>query len=384
MNALPLERCVGDVDHFLDRHWGRAPCLRAASTDAGAFDDLASLDDLDHIVSSLGLRRSSLRMVRHGEALPASAYTVAAGRGTRAPDALVSAPLVYARFSEGATIVLESLQRYWGPITDFCRALEISLGHRLQTNAYITPPGSQGFDVHRDDHDVFVLQVSGAKHWIVYDEDGERVLIDQDIERGASLYIPKGFPHTATAGRSTSAHLTVGVLTHDSIDVVREVAKLAEEEPAFQERLPRQASRDAVALRAEVERQLDELRAWLDKVDVDVLTQRVARRVMSTSLPVIRGQLRQFEHLEALGDETLIARRQGAICVLFRGDGVLRVLLADRELEMPLAAAPAMEWIARQRSFHVRDLHEFLTPKSSLILVRRLVREGLLEVVAGP
>ena len=70
-------------------------------------------------------------------------------------------------------------------------------------NAYITPPGSQGFDLHRDDHDVFVLQVSGEKHWIVYDDrDRARSLIDHSLARGETLYVPKGFPHTATAGAS--------------------------------------------------------------------------------------------------------------------------------------------------------------------------------------
>jgi ribosomal protein L16 Arg81 hydroxylase len=125
-------------------------------------------------------------------------------------------------------------------------------------NAYITPPGAQGFDVHRDDHDVFVLQVSGEKHWHVHDRD-DRILIDHVLQRGESLYIPEGFPHAATAGASASAHLTVGILTHSSSDVLNEIIRLAATEPAFAERLTADEMRDLGALRASVQRHVEEL-----------------------------------------------------------------------------------------------------------------------------
>ena len=377
-----LERCVGEVERFLSKDWGRAPFLLGA-TGTGGFDDLASLDDLDHMISSAGLRASSLRMVRDGKTLPVAVYTTPAGAKSRTTDRPVDAASVYRRFEEGATIVLESLHRYWRPLTDFCRELELSLGHRLQVNAYITPPGSQGFDVHRDGHDVFVLQVSGAKHWIVFDRElEEKVLIDRDVQRGDSLYIPAGFPHAASAGRCASAHLTVGILTNDGMDLVREVVKMAENEPIFQERLPAGAT-DPDSLRETVRAQLEDLKGWLDKVDVDELTARFARRIFTTAQPVLRGQLRQLELLEDMDADSLLVRRPGTSCVLIPGDTALKVLLGDRELEMPLAARAVMQEVAGRQRLRVRDLHPFLTPESALVLGRRLVREGLLEVVLG-
>ena len=333
------------------------------------------------MVSSAALPASRLRMVADGRTLPPSSYTVAGG-GTRRAEDVVSPALVYARYGEGATIVLEGLHRFWPPLTEFCRALELALGHRLQVNAYLTPPGARGFDVHRDDHDVFVLQVSGAKHWTVYDrDDPERVLLDRDIERGACLYVPEGFPHAARTAASASAHLTVGVLTHDALDVVREVARLAEDEPAFRARLPSEGARDVAALRATVEQHVSELRAWLDKVDLDELTARVARRVMTSAQPLLRGHLRRLERLDDVSRDTLVRRRRGATCALLPAAGALRVVLADRELEMPDAARGAMEHVERHESFRVRDLEPALDPESALVLVRRLVREGLLEAV---
>ena len=384
MTSAALARCVGDVDRFLSALWGREPHLSESGDDLG-FDDLASLDDLDQMLASLGLRASSLRMVKDGNTLPVSSYSHPPGPKSRTTDPLVDAAAVYRRFEEGATIVLESLHRYWRPLTVFCRELELSLGHRLQVNAYITPPGSRGFDVHRDGHDVFVLQVSGAKHWIVYERDDDRtVLIDRDIVRGDALYIPTGFPHAASAGASASAHLTVGILTHDSIDIVREVTKLAEKEPVFKERLPVGVTTDPDALRRSVASHVDELRAWLDKVDVDELTARVARKVMTTHQPLAGGQLRRSELLDGLHADSELRRRPGTICVLFPGHAALTVLLADRELAMPPAVHAAMREIADREQLRVRDLHPHLTPESALVLARRLVREGLLEVLVDP
>jgi bifunctional lysine-specific demethylase and histidyl-hydroxylase NO66 len=372
VDAPALQRCVGEVDRFFERYWAQAP-LVAEGASQTAFDDLASLDDLDRMVTSLGLDSSSFRMVKGGKTLAPSSYSTASR---------VNGSAVYERFSEGATIVLESLHRYWPPLTDFCRALEMALGHRLQVNAYITPPGSQGFDVHRDSHDVFVLQVFGRKHWVVYDRDmPERVLIDRDIERGTSLYIPEGFPHAASTGDGPSAHLTVGILTHESIDVFREVMKVAESDPLFRQRLPVHRVSDLEALRETVETEVDEMRAWLDKLDIDELTDRMARRVFATAQPIVRGQLRQFQQLDRVDGNTTLVRRRGAICLVSRKGEALRVLLADRELEMPSVVEAAMGEIARRETFQVRVLFDTLDEASAIVLVKRLVREGLLEAV---
>lgn len=332
----------------------------------------------------MGLRASNLRMVLLGDSLAPSSYTVSPRAGSRASEAHVSPALVYERFAEGATIVLESLHKYWPPLTDFCRDLELALGHRLQVNAYITPPGSQGFAAHKDDHDVFVLQVSGVKHWIVYDgDDEEKVLVDARLQAGASLYIPKGFPHEATTGESASAHLTVGILTHEVIEIFRALSKLAETEPPFKERIPVEASRSPQALKNWVIDHIDELRVWLDKVDIDELTENVARRVMTSSQPILRGQLEQLELVASIDDDTTVARRRGATCVLFAGPEHLKVLLVDREVRMPLIAEAAMEEIARRDRLQVHELYRLLDRDGALVLVRRLVREGLLEVVVA-
>ena len=38
----------------------------------------------------------------------------------------------------------------------------------MQVNAYLTPPAERGLDIHFDFHDVFVVQLAGAKRWHVW------------------------------------------------------------------------------------------------------------------------------------------------------------------------------------------------------------------------
>ncbi len=143
---------------------------------------------------------------------------------------MADASAVFAHFDQGATIVLQGMHRYWSPVAIFARSLEASLGHPVQVNAYITPPGSQGFDAHKDDHDVFVLQSHGSKRWWVHERHDlpptRAPLVEVELEPGDSLYIPKNFPHAAATQASASVHLTVGILSIGTRDVLEAAVSL--------------------------------------------------------------------------------------------------------------------------------------------------------------
>jgi bifunctional lysine-specific demethylase and histidyl-hydroxylase NO66 len=78
----------------------------------------------------------------------------------------------------------------------------------------------------------------------------------------------------------------------------------------------------------------------------------------------------------------VVRRRPGAVCRLHPAGGRLDVQLGDRQLSMPAALEPVMRKVLAAGSFTVADLGEHLDGPSRLLLVRRLVREGLLESVA--
>jgi bifunctional lysine-specific demethylase and histidyl-hydroxylase NO66 len=332
----------------------------------------------------MGLRLPAFRLVKKGEILSPARYTKTTRTGSQEAAGVLDSRAVFDEFESGATIVFQSMHRYWGPLAEYCRALELALGHPVQANAYITPPGAQGFGVHEDEHDVFVLQSHGTKQWTVHERDdlppSRAPLVDVVLATGDSLYIPAGFPHSASTQERASVHITVGILAVTWAAAIKEAMRVVESDPALRDRLPLRFAVEEGAFTEEVRQRLGQAGSTLERVDAAELARKLRRRVLTTRQPLLRGQIHRLLDLNEIGAESVVARRKGTICVLDTVDGELSVLLGDRELRMPNWVRPAMTVLASGESRVVADLPG-LDESSRLVLVRRLIREGLLEVV---
>jgi ribosomal protein L16 Arg81 hydroxylase len=394
-----IEVCAGDPAAFVRDHWARAPLLRRGAG-ADGFDDLLSLADVDRILATSSPRTPAFRMVKDGQPLPPATYTRSGRIGSQPLSDLADPGRIFDHFHAGATIVLQGLHRYWAPLTGFCRQLELFLTHPVQVNAYLTPPSSRGLGVHHDTHDVFVLQVHGRKLWQVWDAAVPFPLahqkklppgadaptaapqVDAELAPGDCLYVPRGFRHAARTAEVASLHLTIGMLTYNWNELLREVVELATEETWFREGLPIGFAEDPDALAASLGERVAELRRFLDKVDLGPVADRAASRFWSSRPPPLEGQLRQLLALDELDDATVVRRRPGTTCRLAVAGDRLEVLLGDRTLAMPARLEPVMRQILDAGSFAVADLAGHLDGPSRLVVVRRLVREGLLESAA--
>lgn len=379
-----LARCVGDLGRFAREHWARAPLSRPGADPTG-FADLFSLADVDHILTSTTPRFPAFRMVKEGKQLDPRSYTRSGRVGGQPVDDLADPGCVYEYFHAGATIVLQSLHRFWPPLARLSRDLELALTHPVQVNAYITPPASRGLGIHHDEHDVFVLQVYGRKRWDVHDPDGrpEDRLIVAELAPGDCLYIPQRFPHAAWTAQTASVHLTVGVVPTTWADVLRRAVTSAVEGALSGASLPAGFAVDPAALTGGVAEQLGEVRRRLDKLDPAAIAVAAADRFWSSRPPILTGQLQQLLALDEIGEDTVVRRRPGAVCRLREREDRLEVLLGDRALHMPARLAPVMGAILASDRLAVADLAVHLDPPSRLVLVRRLIREGLLEAVAA-
>ena len=394
-----IERCAGDPAAFVRDHWAKAPLLRRGAG-PGGFDDLLSLEDVDRILATAAPRVPAFRMVKDGKPLPPSAYTKSGRVGSQPLDDLADPGKVFDQFAGGATIVLQSLHRSWAPLTAFCRSLELFFTHPVQVNAYLTPPSSRGLGVHHDTHDVFVLQVHGRKLWQVWDaavpfplahqkklppgaeSPTEAPLVEAELAPGDCLYVPRGFRHAARTAETASLHLTVGMLTYNWNELLRQVLELATEEPWFREGLPVGFADEPEALAASLAERVAELRRFLDKVDLSRIADRAARRFWANRPPSLEGQLRLLLDLDELDDGTVLERRPGATARLrVRGDR-LELLLGDRTLTMPAGLEPAVRRLVDADRCAPADLRGLLDEPSRLVLARRLVREGLLQPTA--
>ncbi len=403
-----LDRCVGDVEAFLSNAFGVAP-HRWRHT--GAFDDVLSLADVDAALTASGLRQPAFRLVRDGDVLPPSTYTRHARTGSSRIDDLIDTGRALDLFAQGATIVLQGLQRWWSPAAHFCRAIELTLGHPIQANAYLTPPGAAGLAPHHDTHDVFVLQVAGTKHWVVREPAvdtplprhttdhevaaGQPVLFDAALTPGDVLYLPRGFVHSAAAQQGVSLHLTLGVLATTVHDVLRQLVDMAGEDVAFRRSLTPGWPYDDDLAATEVKTTVSALVDWLGRVDTAAVAERLRDRFVSNRTPLLDGQLLEIARLDDIDDGTIVARRSGTVGALavdpppgtLGDDGDhpnvrLRVTLGDRQVVMPAVLEPAVRRLLDGADHRVGDLADLLDEPSRRVLVRRLVREGALRT--GP
>jgi ribosomal protein L16 Arg81 hydroxylase len=380
-----LARCLEPVDAetFLAEHWERQP-LSIARSQPGRFDDLLSEADVERLVCSTAIRYPGLRLVREGAQIPLSAYTREVS--WRPPFGHVAdAPRVLAEWEAGATIVLQALHVSWHPLAVFCRLLESALGLPVQCNAYFTPRGSQGFAVHHDTHDVLVLQLAGEKRWRVHEPVLELPLKHQRSPRGLepagepyddlvltagdTLYLPRGWLHDAETSETDSLHLTIGITASTGADTVRGALAASEGDLALRRSAdPETAASLVGALEAELAPERVEARK--------------RRRFVDSRRPIREDGLTQLRALARLDAETLLERRETVIADLELRDGAVLLRFEGKEILLPGHAEP--EVVACDESeepFRVGELPGELDEAGRLVLVRRLVREGLLRIV---
>lgn len=367
---------VGDVDRFLDGAWSRWPVLHGGEQ----YADLLSLQHVDHLLSETSLRLPAFRIVKGGTTVPPSGYTKTARIGSREVDDLIDVARAYHLFSEGATVVLQGLHRYWPPVRRLCRDLELVLTHPVQANAYLTPPVAQGLDVHQDGHDVFALQTFGRKHWVVFDpaKEGDAPELDVVLEPGDCLYVPEGTPHAARTVDEPSLHLTVGVRSAKWTDVLRRAVEEVLSADPQEEALPVGYAADD-AFGTDVARRLEALARRVRELDVDRVARTTARRFWSARSPGLDGLLVELVALDHIDDDTTVVRRPRTVARLETGNQHVALELGDRELRLPLRAEPAVRFVLDTPRFRISQLAPFLDPPGRLVLARRLVAEGLLQ-----
>ncbi|MDQ3907930.1 MAG: cupin domain-containing protein [Acidobacteriota bacterium] len=246
---------------------------------AGKFAALMPWARLNDVLARHRLEPPRLRLVRDGKPVAVSDYIRHATGGAKRR---VSIPRLRAaelneQLRAGATLILDAVDELHAPLTELASALELAFRERVQINLYAGWRTSHGFDLHWDEHDVFILQVAGRKRWRVYAET-RRAPVSNDVEPapeptadplwedtledGDLLYIPRGFWHVAFPLDEPTLHLTVGVHRRNGLDLVRWMTDGLRASEAFRRDLPRDAPAEEQA--AHVRRLRDEFVARFD------------------------------------------------------------------------------------------------------------------------
>jgi len=380
------------VPTFSEVYWEKRP-LVVQRNDARHFADVLTLDDIDRLLSDLTFRREDMRIVDSYEQVSRADYM---------SGSEVDVAKVFALFEAGSSVVFERLDGKWPPLRRLCRAIEQELRQPAQANVYLTPGArhgrkgerAQGLKRHYDTHDVIVLQAAGSKTWRLFDAARELPLKTEqpdppayadmpvretfELKTGDTLYIPRGVVHEAEATEETSLHVTLGLLSYTWRDLmVQAVEDLARDEVWLRQALPLGIGRDDAGRAHAFDNAAQRLatsgaleRAW-DKIESHFVQSR---------RPMLDGQLGQLAGLDRIGPETVVEPRPTALFDIEVRPEEVVLLYHGAEIVLPAFAETALRFAATTPRYKVADVPGGLDIEGRVVLVRRLVKEGLLTV----
>jgi ribosomal protein L16 Arg81 hydroxylase len=363
---------------FRAQYWETKPLIVHRQNSA-YYDDLFTLQDFDAAV----MRSPEYVKMANAEIKKNKSYKPQMAPGLEA---------VLSDMRGGGTIVLDQLHHREPKLRALCRSLAPEFGHRLQTNLYLTPPHGKGFAPHWDNHDVFILQVVGSKHWHV--EKNRRVfpgtgdqmgdegrelrgeLISFTLSQGDIAYIPRGFVHAAECGSEPSLHITLGVTAIFLEDFLYAAIKASvQRDERLRVALPlgfMRGRNDGVVNRA--------MAAFMEAADEPflsaVLDQYRDELVRTFPLDVSGLVLDFFRPTPvALGD--VIGPRHGIVYRMHLNGESVRLNYGARSIVFPDFFRESLNFALNTPSYEVRDIKGELEDEEKIVFVERLLHEGL-------
>ncbi|MGH9645180.1 MAG: cupin domain-containing protein [Bryobacteraceae bacterium] len=373
---------------FFESYWEKRPLVVKRGC-LDYFSPLLSLDAVDRVITTLDRRYPDITLKNASREISASEYTVDGDS--------IDVAKVYQLFAEGATITLAFLHTVLPELASFCRSLESEFSSPFQANVYLTPAGAQGAKHHYDTHDVFVLQVTGSKKWTIYGTPLELPLPGQDfdssvhergdptlefeLEAGDVAYIPRGIVHDARSTDDVSLHITIGMLRYTWTGLLLELVTHAGlNDPAFRKALPPGFARREFDRTQARETLRSLLRRVCEASNFDTVLDSVADEFISSCPPLLRGQMAQVMALDRLTADSIAGVRAGAVFRLRADEQSVSVDCYGRQIAFPSYVGDAVRFALGSSRFVVRDLPG-LDEAGKLVVVRRLIREGLVMVL---
>jgi hypothetical protein len=398
-SVFDLEKILDPItpEQFLGETWEKQP-LAVHRKARDHFVALFSLANLDAVIA---FSRPRFTDSEGFPGRPSSSETCVQGY---LPDQLPAPTDVYPGIAElrqlyaqGKTVVIRGMQHRWPAIAALCRNLEAVFHCPVHGSLYLTPPNAQGFDAHIDPHEVFALQLDGVKHWRLYGPaaelplPGDTASIPREqlgpprevrLEPGDLHYIPRGHAHEAHTADQPSMHLTIGINIYRWVDLLQHALKeMSRRDPRLRESLP-----PGALLSSEIDPGLsgrfrELLLAVAECARFDDAARRLGDQFLNGLAMLPRDHFVSPAEVDSMNADTVLTKSPGAVCRCLVGPERALIQFPGGQVGGPARIGPALQFIAQTQRFAVRELPEGLGVNGKLVLVRRLVREGMLSVV---
>lgn len=397
---LEFEQLIQPISlsEFFSQYWEKQP-LHISRNNPNYYSGLLSVKDIDTL---LQLGKPKYPRVKLGRNKGGFSLDLLAGMETTSIQdyGVPSIQRLYDYYSKGDTLVIYKLEEYWKPLAKVCRDLAQWFSFPISATLFLTPKNAQGFLPHFDHVDIFILQVEGSKLWRIYNtsphlsvDDKYQPLIannlpvpEQEIylEAGDFLYVPRGCVHEVLTTDAPSLHITIDthVLTWEDL-ISSALSSISKQTLPFHKALPvgfLNQSQQIPSLQDHLIELLDYLRQHAKAEEaINQLTQDFIGKMQ----PLPDGHFSQLEQLEQVDELTVVTKRQGMVCHIFKEEDQVCIQFPGNKVKGPAWLEPAFYFIAETETFTVQELPGSLSDDSKLVLARRLIREGLLSVVSA-
>lgn len=373
---------------FLARYWDQT-LLHIPRNQSKHYAGLFSVADLEEVISSQDFNLDDLRLIRKSSKPITPVRPILSDEGIAQPGAF------YAEYFRGATINLRKVHLRRPPVTRMCRRLEELFTAASRCGAFFTPAHAQGALPHFTGGHVFMLHLEGCKRWQLWKpiipfalkrhrgDVSELDLGPPDFELtlhpGDLLYCPPGYIHEAWTEDSAALHLSVVIEASRWTDMLADALDaVSDRDERYRHSLPpgllleRQPASDAR------ERFKGLLRDFAEQGNFEEALDRLADRFLSGLRPLPDGHLGRLAQVDALELDSVVRKRDGMPCRVDTAQGMASIQFPGSTVRGPLSLEPALRFIAEAGTFPIRALPA-LGDESKLILVHRLLREGLLR-----
>jgi ribosomal protein L16 Arg81 hydroxylase len=380
LQKLSLSSLVAPIsdEEFRSRYWERRP-LVVHRKDPDYYDGIVTLEDFEEAIT----RNPDYVKIANAATNKNASYKGVVTEGLEA---------VLGDMRAGSTLVLDQLHHREPKLGLLCRALAAELGHRFQTNLYLTPSNGKGFKPHWDNHDVFILQTVGSKNWKI--EKQRRVLpgkndtmSDEDrelrgdlesfvLEQGDLIYIPRGFVHAAECGSEASLHITLGVTAVFWEDLLYAAVKAAIlQDERLRHALPPgflQAPKDLI-----VKRLRGTFRELADEAFLSGVVAQFSDELVRSYPLDVSDQIVDFFRPRPLTIDDIVGARRAIVYRMHNGDDTVRINYGARAIVFPSFFREALEFALNRPAYVIREIPGELEDEERIAFAERLLEEGL-------
>lgn len=390
--SFSFESLLGSfsTEEFVNSYWEQA-FLHVERHNKNFYSRLLTLGDVDKILDCHKPEYGNLRVAKSSNFLNPEAYMSTDGR--------VKLNSVYRHYADGYSVVLKRIHQCWNPISRLCFNLSKTLSHTVQANMYLTPKYSNAYNPHIDTHDVLILQISGTKHWKIYDTLSETPLIESpgvsSIDKSALsglkeytlcagdlIYIPRGVPHDAYTTDESSLHLTLGIYPVQWADLLKSVVEqIAMQNSSYRKALPF-GFLNQPGISETLEESAKELFQKLaGQLDMCELINYYSKKRQMVHAPATEGHFTHLDEIDRIELTTPLLKRASIKCEVVDAEpGFVRLVYDGNTIKGPSKVRATFEFIAASKTEFTPNLLPISNPNHKIKLCQRLVRGGVLKI----